>query len=67
LFFSTDTRQSLVTHVGVYEGGDVMINASKQHGKVQRDDLTDSYWTDRFMFARRVTAKRGRGGVDPAR
>jgi hypothetical protein len=75
LFFSTDTRQSLVTHVGVYEGDDVMINASKQHGKVRRDDLTDSYWTDRFMFARRVTANgveevsipRDDRGADPPR
>ncbi len=55
LFFSTDTRRSLVTHVGIYEAGGIMIDASKRHGRVRRDDLRDSYWADRFMFAKRVT------------
>lgn len=54
LFFSSDTRQSLVTHVGLYEGNGVMIDASKRHGRVRRDDLSDPYWAERFMFARRV-------------
>jgi len=54
VFFSTDTRRSLVTHVGIYEGAGVMINASQRHGRVRRDDLSEDYWTDRFMFARRV-------------
>ena len=54
LFFSTDTRRSLVTHVGLYEGGGVMIDASKRHGRVRRDNLDEDYWVDRFMFARRV-------------
>jgi hypothetical protein len=54
LFFSTDTRRSLVTHVGLYEGNGVMIDASKRHGRVRRDDLSDRYWAERFMFARRV-------------
>ena len=57
LFFSTDTRRSLVTHVGIYEGRGVMIDASKRHGEVRRDDLDDPYWEDRFMFARRVTER----------
>jgi len=55
LFFSTDTRQSLVTHVGLYEGGGMMIQASKSHGRVRRDSVEDSYWQDRFMIARRVS------------
>ena len=54
LFFSTDTRKSVVTHVGLYEGGGVMIDASKRHGRVRRDNLNEDYWVDRFMFARRV-------------
>lgn len=54
LFFSTDERRSEVTHVGIYEGGGVMINASKRHGRVRRDDLSEEYWADRFMLARRV-------------
>jgi hypothetical protein len=54
LFFSTDSQRSLVTHVGLYEGAGVMIDASKRHGRVRRDDLSDEYWAERFMFARRV-------------
>jgi NlpC/P60 family len=54
LFFSSDTRQSLVTHVGLYEGHGVMIDASKSHGRVRRDNLDDPFWAERFMFARRV-------------
>jgi hypothetical protein len=54
LFFSTDTRQSLVTHVGLYEGGGTMIEASKRHGRVRRDSVKDPFWVERFMFARRV-------------
>ena len=75
LFFSTDTRQSLVTHVGLYEGDGVMIDASKRHGRVRRDNLDDSYWVERFMFARRVLTgaddtpiiRTGRDGDSPSR
>jgi hypothetical protein len=56
IFFSTDERRSLVTHVGIYEGGGIMINASKRYGRVRRDSLSEEYWTDRFMFARRLNA-----------
>ena len=55
LFFATDTDRSLVTHVGIYEGDDVMIDASKRHGRVRRDNLREDFWADRFMFARRVS------------
>jgi cell wall-associated NlpC family hydrolase len=54
VFFSSDTRRSLVTHVGIYEGGGMMIDASQRYGGVRRDDLDDPFWADRFMFARRV-------------
>jgi cell wall-associated NlpC family hydrolase len=63
LFFSTDSRKSLVTHVGIYEGAGIMIDASKRHGRVRRDDLNDEYWAARFMFARRL----GRGDVSDTR
>jgi hypothetical protein len=56
VFFSTDTRRSLVTHVGIYEGNGMMIDASKSHGRVRRDDLDDEYWVARFMGARRITS-----------
>jgi hypothetical protein len=54
MFFASDTRRSLVTHVGIYEGGGVMVNASKRHGRVRRDNVRDAYWATRFMFARRI-------------
>jgi hypothetical protein len=55
VFFSTDAGRSVVTHVGIYEGDGVMIDASKRHGKVRRDSLDDEYWVERFMFARRLS------------
>ena len=54
LFFATEPGQTLVTHVGVYEGNNVMIDASRRHGRVRRDDLDDPFWVERFLFARRV-------------
>ena len=62
VFFSTDTRRSLVTHVGIYEGGGRMIEASKSAGRVRRSDLDDDYWVERFMFARRVLPDSDRVG-----
>src|SRR5688572_22615763 len=56
LFFASDSRRSLVTHVGIYEGSGKMINASQRHGRVRRDDLAEDFWVDRFMFARRIDA-----------
>lgn len=61
VFFSTDARSSEVTHVGIYEGAGRMIDASKRFGRVRRDDLNDPYWTERFLFARRVTSVLARG------
>lgn len=60
LFFSTDSRRSLVTHVAIYEGAGRLIEASKRYGRVRRDRLDDSYWVERFMFAKRVTDMDGR-------
>jgi len=62
VFFSSDTGRSLVTHVGIYEGGGMMVNASKRHGRVRRDDLNEEYWASRFMCARRVTTDVATGG-----
>jgi hypothetical protein len=59
VFFSSDTGRSLVTHVGIYEGRGMMIDASKRHGRVRRDNLNEDFWAERFMFARRVTVDTG--------
>ena len=56
LFFANDARRSLVTHVGIYEAGRIMINATKRGGRVRRDDLDDDFWSERFMFARRIAS-----------
>ena len=75
LFFASDARRSLVTHVAIYEGGGNIIEASKRHGRVRRSDLDDEYLAERFMFARRVTSnglstvagdRRSRGDDRPA-
>ena len=55
LFFADNARQSLVTHVGIYEGSGMIIDASKRYGRVRRSSLDDPYWVERFMFARRVS------------
>jgi hypothetical protein len=54
IFFSTDTRRKVVTHVGLYEDDGFMIEANKSAGRVRRTNLDDEFWQDRFMFARRV-------------
>jgi cell wall-associated NlpC family hydrolase len=56
IFFSSDPRESTVTHVGIYEGGGVMIDASKRQGRVTRDNLDEPFWAERLLFARRLTA-----------
>jgi hypothetical protein len=33
-----------------------MIDASKRHGRVRRDNLDDEYWVERFLFGRRISA-----------
>jgi NlpC/P60 family len=53
VFFADDSRHSEVTHVGIYEGGGIMIDASRRAGRVRRDNLRDEFWEERFMFARR--------------
>jgi hypothetical protein len=67
LFFSSDSRKSLVTHVGLYEGDGMMIEASKRYGRVRRDNLDDPYWVERFMFARRIAPQQIRSGGDDRR
>src|SRR4029453_14212263 len=44
IFFSSDTRKSLVTHVGIYERAGTMIEASKRYGQVRRSNIDDAYW-----------------------
>jgi len=59
LFFaSTDAEkvQGIISHVGIYEGNNVIINANWYKGIVSRDDVTTSVWPRWFITARRIAA-----------
>lgn len=46
------TYSSGASHVGIYVGNNTMINSSS--GGVSYDDMTNSYWSSRYLGARRV-------------
>lgn len=48
------TYSSGASHVGIYVGNNTMINSS--NGGVSYDDMTNSYWSSRYLGARRVIA-----------
>lgn len=52
VFFST--YHSGASHVGIYIGKNTMIHSSS--GGVSYDDMTDAYWSKRYLGARRVIA-----------
>ena len=52
VFFAT--YSSGASHVGIYVGNNTMINSSS--GGVSYDDMTNSYWSKRYLGARRVIA-----------
>ena len=54
LFFTDDDAGGVVTHTGIYIGGNTMIDASSRNGKVVKRSCTTSYWTRNFVCARRV-------------
>lgn len=46
-------RGGRVTHVGIYVGEGRFVHAPNEGGTVRIDPLTDPYWRDRYLFARR--------------
>ena len=66
VFFASDGKRSLVTHVGIYEGDGMMIDASQRRGSVRRDNLDEPFWVERYMFARRVVTDGGPAADEPA-
>jgi cell wall-associated NlpC family hydrolase len=52
VFFSTTT--SGASHVGIAIGGDEFIHAPSSTGEVRVERLSASYWSSRFVGARRV-------------
>lgn len=55
LFFAMDKeRPRVVTHVGIYESGNIMVNAFNEEFGIRRDNITLPLWTPTFLFARRL-------------
>ena len=52
LFFETVSRGA--SHVGVAIGGDEFIHAPSSNGVVRVERFTSSYWSRRFVGARRI-------------
>ncbi len=53
VFFKT-TRGSRVSHVGIYTGNGMFIHASSGGGKVMESSLSEGYYRNRFVTARRL-------------
>lgn len=69
IFFDTDKTKNGPDHVGIYIGGGKFIHAPRPGKGVQISSLTDSYYMNRLMGARRVPGVAGAGGtgaIDPA-
>lgn len=58
VFFDTRGR-GRASHVGIYAGDGVFLNASSSAGKVVRSRLDDPYWLDRYLGAKRIKVRAG--------
>ena len=54
LFFDTDGGKNVITHVGIYIGGDIFISAESGAGEVMEASLNNTYWSGAFVTARRL-------------
>ena len=52
IFFTTTAPGP--THVGISIGGDQFIHAPSSRGVVRIERLSSSYWSQRFLAARRI-------------
>jgi cell wall-associated NlpC family hydrolase len=52
VFFSTVTRGA--SHVGISIGGDEFVHAPSERGEVRVERLSVSYWSKRYVGARRI-------------
>lgn len=54
VFFNTSGQPN--SHVGIYVGQNRFVHAPSTGGTVRLEDMTKSYWANRYMGARRVVA-----------
>jgi hypothetical protein len=54
VFFDTDRKMAGPDHVGIYIGGGKFIHAPQPGQNVKISSLSDSYYMDRWMGARRI-------------
>ncbi|MEG0774130.1 SH3 domain-containing protein [Clostridium sp.] len=55
LFFTTDdSRPESVSHVGIYKGNDLFIQASKPGDVVRISNLNSAYYSNRYYIAKRI-------------
>jgi cell wall-associated NlpC family hydrolase len=54
VFFTTVAPGA--SHVGVSAGGDRFVHAPGSHGHVRVERLSSSYWSERYIGARRIVA-----------
>jgi peptidoglycan DL-endopeptidase CwlO len=62
VFFRTVSRGA--SHVGVVIGGDQFVHAPSSTGVVRVERFTGSYWTRRFVGARRIESDPSHGGTE---
>ena len=55
VFFATNGGRQ-VSHAGIYVGEDRFVHAPSSGGTVRLDSLSDGYWQQRYLDARRVLA-----------
>lgn len=61
VFFDTDRSTGGPDHVGIYIGGGKFLHAPKTGDVVKVSDMTDSYYSSRFMGGRRFDGVEGGG------
>jgi N-acetylmuramoyl-L-alanine amidase len=54
VFFDTDGGLNNINHVGIYIGNNNFISAQSGAGYVKVASLTNTYWSSRYMTARRI-------------
>ncbi len=54
LVFHSFEGNGVISHVGIYIGGGKMIHSPKTGDTVKITDITTSYWTSRYVTARRI-------------